>query len=175
MLITILIIVGSLIALVLIIALIMPKEYTLSSSIKIKRPQSDVFNYVVNLRNQKNFSKWVMADPNAELTYKGTDSTVGFIAGWNSKDKNVGVGEQEITSIIPGERYDVELRFVKPFKATNHAFTTVKSISGDESEVTTTFLAKTPVPMNIIVPMLKKMLIKDMNTNSANLKKVLEQ
>lgn len=174
MLLTVLIIVGSLIALVLILAAIMPKEYTISSSIKIKRSQTDVFNYVVNLRNQKYFSKWVMADPNAELTYKGTDGTVGFIAGWNSKDKNVGVGEQEITSIIPGERYDVVLRFEKPFKATNNAYTTVKAISGNESEVTTTFLAKTPMPMNIIIPMLKKMLIKDMNTNSANLKKILE-
>jgi hypothetical protein len=174
MLVNVLIIVGSLIALILIVALLMPKEYTISSSINIKRPQADVFNYVVNLRNQQYFSKWVMADPNAELTYKGTDGTVGFIAGWNSKDKNVGVGEQEITSIIPGQRYDVELRFVKPFKATNHAYTTVKSISENESEVTTTFLAKTPVPMNLMVPMIKKMLGKDMATNSANLKKVLE-
>ncbi|MBK9590389.1 MAG: SRPBCC family protein [Crocinitomicaceae bacterium] len=146
MLVNILIIVGSLIALILIVALLMPKEYTISSSINIKRSQADVFNYVVNLRNQQYFSKWVMADPNAELTYKGTDGTVGFIAGWNSKDKNVGVGEQEITSIIPGERYDVELRFVKPFKATNHAFTTVKSISGNECEVTTTFWQRPRCP-----------------------------
>ncbi|MBK6527514.1 MAG: hypothetical protein IPG07_19340, partial [Crocinitomicaceae bacterium] len=47
MLVNILIIVGSLIALILIVALLMPKEYTISSSINIKRSQADVFNYVV--------------------------------------------------------------------------------------------------------------------------------
>lgn len=174
MLITILLIIGGIIVVILLAALIMPKEYTISSSVKINRSQADVFDYVVNLKNQQYFSKWVMADPNAELTYKGTDGTVGFVAGWKSDHKNVGVGEQEITKIIPGERYDVELRFEKPFKATNHAFTTVKSIGENQCEVTITFLAKTPFPLNLMVPMIKKMLSKDMAENGTNLKNVME-
>ncbi|MCD6065762.1 MAG: hypothetical protein K0S33_588 [Bacteroidetes bacterium] len=167
-------VVGAVIVLVLLIAALMKKQYALSSSIVIMQPKEKVFDYVRHLRNQENYSKWVMADPNVKLTYTGTDGTVGFKAAWNSEDKNVGVGEQEITRIKEGERYDVELRFEKPFKGTNYAHTTVEAVSPDRSKVTTVFEAKTPFPMNIIVPMLSKMLQKDMDQNAAKLKQVLE-
>lgn len=171
---TILLIFAGLIIFILLLALIMEKEYSISAEVLIKRPQAEVFDYVVHLKNQQYYSKWVMADPNVKNTYSGTDGTVGFKAAWSSELKEVGVGEQEIIKIVPGERYDVELRFEKPFKATNYAHTTVTAVGPAESKVVTTFEAKTPVPMNLMVPMLKKMLLKDMNINAANLKKNLE-
>jgi uncharacterized protein YndB with AHSA1/START domain len=166
--------IGALIVIVLLAALFMKKEYSLSSSIVINQPKDKVFGYVRHLRNQEQYSKWVMADPNVKLTYTGTDGTVGFRAAWNSADKNEGVGEQEIIKIREGERYDVELRFEKPFKATNYAHTTVEALNGNQSKVTTVFEARSPFPMNVMVPMISKMLQKDMNQNASQLKKVLE-
>lgn len=174
MLVIILIILGSVIALVLLAAAFMKKKYSLVSNVVINRPAAEVADFVRHLRNQENYSKWVIADPNVKLTYTGTDGTVGFIARWESEDKNVGVGEQEITRIIDGEGYDVELRFEKPFKGTNYANTRVKVINENSCSVTVTFDATTPFPMNIMVPMLSKMLLKDMETNGTNLKKLLE-
>jgi len=157
-----------------VMALVMKKQYVISSEVIIKRSQADVFNYIIHLKNQEIYSKWVMMDPNVKLTYTGIDGTVGFKAAWSSAMRDVGVGEQEITKIIPGQGYYVELRFEKPFKAINYANTMVTAISENESKVVTTFNAKTPFPMNLMVPMITKMLKKDMETNGANLKKNLE-
>jgi hypothetical protein len=44
-------------------------------------------------------------DPNMKKTYTGTDAEVGFISAWESTDKNVGVGEQEIKKIIRKRTY----------------------------------------------------------------------
>ena len=171
---TIAIIVIVLVGLILLAASMMEKVYSLSSSIIINRPQNVVFDYVKHLKNQERYSKWVMADPNVKLTYTGTDGTVGFRAAWESADKNVGVGEQEIMNIKEGIGYDAEIRFEKPFKGVSTANVTTEAISSNQTKVTTTFNSKTPFPMNIMVPMIKKMLTKDMNQNSATLKSVLE-
>ncbi len=103
-------------ALLLIIALFLPKDYVVTQSIVIQRPQADVFNYVKIIDNQKYYSIWVMEDPKSLMTNKGTDGTVGYVSAWDSKNKNVGKGEQEITKITT-ERIDVDLRFVRPFKS----------------------------------------------------------
>ena len=169
-----LIIIVSIIALLLLTAAIMKKEMSLSSEVIINRSQADVFNYISHIKNQENYSKWVMADPNSKITYTGTDGTVGFKAAWNSKMKNVGVGEQEITKITEGLGYDVILRFEKPFKGISYANNKTQSVSENQTKFTSTFSSTTPFPTNLMSAMLKNMLLKDMNENASNLKKVLE-
>jgi hypothetical protein len=171
----ILISIAALIIFVLIIAAIMPKNNTLTSEITINRSKNEVFNFVKHLKNQERYSKWVMKDPHVKLVYTGIDGTVGFKAAWSSENKNVGVGEQEITSIKEGQGYDVEIRFEKPFKGTNYASTTTQAISENQTKVVTVFSGKTPFPMNIMAPIFLKMLQKDMDQNSATLKMVLEK
>jgi len=163
-----------LLIIVLLVAAIMPKTFDVSCDMIIEKPLGEVFNYVKHLRNQEKYSVWVMADPNIRLDYKGVDGTVGFISSWSSDNKNVGVGAQEIKAVKEGERYDVELRFEKPFKATNQAYTTTVGLDEKRTRVTTVFTGSNPFPMNLMVPMIRKMLLKDMNKNMANLKGILE-
>lgn len=163
------------IAAILLAAAILPREFNVSSEIIIKKPHTEVFNYVKHLKNQEKYSVWVMADPNIKINYQGTDGTVGFISSWTSENKNVGVGAQEIKSIKEGERYDVELRFEKPFKATNQAYTTTTPADGNHTKVTTVFTGRNPFPMNLMSFMIRKMLLKDMNQNMTNLKAILEK
>jgi uncharacterized protein YndB with AHSA1/START domain len=170
----ILYIVLAFLALLLVAAALMPKSFDITADIVIDRPVTEVFNFVKHLKNQEKYSVWVMADPNVKLDYRGTDGTVGFVAAWKSDNKNVGVGEQEIKAIQDGQRYDVELRFEKPFKATNHAYTTTTALDERRTRVATTFKGSNPFPMNLMVPMIKNMLLKDMNKNMGNLKRILE-
>ena len=95
-LITVLAILGSLIALFLVIALLTKKEFSLEKNIVINKSRQDVFNYAKLLKNQEKYSVWVMKDPNIKLVYGGTDGTVGASSAWESNDKNVGTGAQEI-------------------------------------------------------------------------------
>lgn len=159
---------------ILIIALFIKKDYSISSEIIINRPKGIVFDYIKIIRNQEKYSKWVMADPNVKLVYKGIDGTVGFISSWTSEMKNVGVGEQEVTAIKEGERIDMEIRFEKPFKGISTAITTVESVNENQTKYTNTFNTRSPYPMNIMSALMKKMLTKDMDETSARLKKVLE-
>ena len=165
---------SAIIALVFIAAFFMKKDYTISASTFINRPINDVFNYVKILKNQENYSKWVMADPNAKLNYIGEDGAIGFISQWESELKNVGIGEQEIMYINENDSYQVEIRFKKPFEGVSQAITTTEAISDNQTKVTTTFLTSTPFPMNVMVPFISKMLKKDMDGNMVRLKANLE-
>ncbi len=83
-LIKILIGIGALIAVLLIVALFVKKEYTIEREITINKPKTEVFNYVKHLKNQDNYSKWVMQDPGMKKEFRGTDGTVGFVYAWDS-------------------------------------------------------------------------------------------
>ncbi|MCE3294884.1 MAG: hypothetical protein K0R65_598 [Crocinitomicaceae bacterium] len=171
----IIIIVAALVVTPLLMALILPNEFVMISEIVIEKPEDEVFEYIIRLKNQENYSKWVMADPKVQLDYRGTDGTVGFVAAWKSNMKNVGEGEQEITKVIDGEGYDVEIRFKKPFKGVSHANVRIKALSDYQTQVTTTFITYSAFPSNLMSAMMKSILLKDMDQNSANLKKVLEK
>lgn len=164
----------TLIVLLLLLAMVVKRDYKISVETLINRPSTAVFEFVKLLRNQQYYSKWVMADPNVKMDYRGIDGTVGFIAAWQSEDKNVGVGEQEITNIIEGKGYEVVIRFEKPFKGISRAVTQIESLAPDKVRVTNTFYTRTPYLMNLMIPLIKTMLKKDMAQNMDNLKKVLE-
>lgn len=173
-LITILIVLGSIIGLLLIIALVVKKDFSLHKEVVIHKPKQEVFNYIKLLKNQEYYSVWVMRDPQVKLVYTGTDGTVGATSAWESNDKNVGAGEQEIKKIAEGESVEVEIRFKKPFVATNNARTTLSMVDGG-TKVTNTFYGTSKFPMNIMNLMMEKMVGKDMQLNLLNLKKNLEQ
>lgn len=162
-----------LVLIVLIVAGIMPKKMSLESEVVIAKPIAEVYNYVKMIENQKYYSKWVMLDPNVKVTYHGTDGTVGAYSSWESTMDEVGVGEQEIIGMVENERIDYELRFKVPFEATDTAYTTFEAIDSTHTKVVNGFRSKMPFPMNIMMPMVKKMLAEDMATNMKNLNEQL--
>jgi uncharacterized protein YndB with AHSA1/START domain len=163
-----------LIVLVLIIAYLLPRDFSLSKSVTIDTPREKVYEYARILKNQEQYSVWVMADPNVELEYTGTDGAIGGTGAWKSAMKNVGVGAQTITALVPNEKITVEIRFEKPMKATNYADTTFETIDG-KTKVTNTFYGKNTFPMNITNLFLDKMIGGDIQKNMENLKKIMEQ
>jgi uncharacterized protein YndB with AHSA1/START domain len=167
--------IGAIIALILIVAAIMPKELNLESEVIIAKPKQVVFDYVKILDNQKYYSKWVMQDPNVKMTMTGTDGTVGAISAWESNVEDVGVGEQEIKTIVDGERIEYELRFKKPFEATDSAYTTFVAIDSTHTKVINGFRSKMPYPFNLMRPMVRKMLTADMAINMKNLNEQLSK
>jgi len=166
-----------LIAIPLIVALFVKKDYAVQREVIVKKPKQEVFNYIKFLRNQDNYSKWNKIDPTMKKTYKGTDGTVGFVSHWESDKKEVGWGEQEIKKIIEGERIDVELRSIKPFEATEPAYMTTTSVNGDQTKVTWGFSGHMNYPMNIMLLFMdmEKMIGGDLETGLRDLKTILEQ
>jgi hypothetical protein len=114
--------VGIVIVFVLLLGLVVKDTYEIERQVEIKASKDVVFEYAKYLKNQDNYSVWATQDSNMKKEYRGVDGTVGFVSAWDSDNEEVGKGEQEITAIYDGKRIDFELRFIKPFKATDLAY-----------------------------------------------------
>lgn len=173
----ILIIIAAILAILLIAASQLPGEYTIERDITIARPGQEVFDYIKLIKNQAYYNKWVMMDPNSKKVYTGIDGTVGFILAWDSENKQVGKGEQEIKRIIDGKQIDLVIRFVKPFEGESTAIMTTTPISGNQTRILWVFGGKRNLMMKVmhLLMNLKKMLGKDMETSLNNLKEVMEK
>jgi uncharacterized protein (UPF0254 family) len=162
------------IVVLLIAALFVPKEYTVSTSIIIKSPKVVVYDYVKILKNQENYSVWVMADKALVPVYGGVDGTVGATQSWNSMDDNVGEGSQEIVKISE-DRIDVDLKFVRPFKSEAKAAMLLKAIDSTQTELVSEFYGTSSYPMNLMnfvgINMIKDAEGKNLN----NIKAILEK
>lgn len=170
-------IVAALIALLLIVALFVKKEFETEREIVINKPKQIVFDYVKLLKNQNNFSKWASMDPAMKKDFRGTDGTVGFVSAWDSDKKGVGKGEQEITAIKEGERIDYELRFIKPFESKAKTYMTTEAINDSTTKVKWGFESKMAYPSNImrLFVDMEKVVGDDFGTGLANLKTIMEK
>jgi hypothetical protein len=165
------------IAIPFIIALFLPKGYAVEREITINKPKQEVFDYIKLLKNQDNFSKWAIMDPQMKKSYRGTDGTVGFVSAWVSENDQVGTGEQELKKITEGERLDFELRFYEPFEATEAAYMVTESISDTETKVRWGFDGHMAYPMNLMLLVMdfEQMIGDDLQTGLTNLKAVMEK
>jgi hypothetical protein len=171
----IVIIILIIVAIPFVVALFVPRSYTVSVSETIDRPLQVVYDYVRMLDNQKYYSVWVMKDPNLNPEIVGTDGTVGVVQKWNSKLDDVGEGEQEITYLTP-ERMDVDIRFKRPFEGTGKAANIFKAISENQTQLTTEFYSNDSYPFNLPSYLFGKAMIKkDMVKNLQNVKRILEK
>ena len=172
---TILGIIACIIALLLVAAVFMKKEYSVEREIVINKPKRDTFDYIRILKNQDHYNKWWSMDPNAKKEFTGTDGTVGFIAAWDSQHKQVGKGEQEIKRINDGESIDTEIRFVRPFEGVADVYMAATAVNNDQTKVRWTFNGKNKYPMNLMNSVIGKMLGKDLEISIINLKAAIEK
>ncbi len=171
---TILLVVAGIIALLLIIALFMKKEHYVRREIIINAPSQKVFDYIKLLRNQDEFNKHAMAGADRKREFKGTDGTVGYIYAW-SGNKNAGAGEKEIKNIIEGKRIETEIRFIKPMTATASIIMETESLPADQTKVTWSNAGTLKYPLNILIPMMEKHVLKDMDSSLSTLKNIFEK
>ncbi|HET6226357.1 MAG TPA: SRPBCC family protein [Bacteroidia bacterium] len=166
-----------LIVLLLVIGLFLKKAFHIERSILINKSKPEVYNYLRILKNGEHFNKWTMTDPNMKKTLTGTDGTVGFTYAWDSTNKNVGAGAQEIIKLKENARIDYELRFERPFKNTAFSSLILDDATPGQTKVTWTFHGVMPYPFNLIHALLglSKMLGKDLEISLLNLKKQLEK
>lgn len=169
--------IGGLIALVLIIALFVKRDYSVERTIVVAKSNDETFAFLKLLRNQDRFNKWANLDPNMKKEYIGTDGAPGFISKWESDHKQVGHGEQEIKRIVEGERIESELRFLKPFTGVAQAYTSTKPASENETTVAWGFNSRMNYPMNILLVFMnmEKMIGNDFEEGLKNMKKLIEQ
>ena len=169
----ILIIILVIIAIPLIAAMFIKKNYTIKRGIVINKQTASVYNYVRYLRNQEQYNKWVMTDPNMKKQFTGIDGNEGFIYAWDSNDKKAGKGEQEIKKLVDGKLVTSEVRFEKPMKATSMLDMQLEPVT-EGTKILWVMNGNNKYPMNFMNLFMDKMLGNDMQTSLINLKTILE-
>ena len=168
-------IIGGIIALLLLVSLVAPKSYEVHRSIVIDRSLEEVYDYLRMIKNQSEWSPWKKKDPDMKQEYLGTDGEVGFIAKWEG-NKDVGVGEQEITRLEPNNSIETELRFFKPWKSVSNGYLTVEQVGQNQTKVVWGFKGVNPIPFNLLMLFMNfdKAVGKDFDEGLGSLKNVLE-
>jgi hypothetical protein len=170
---TVVYIIIAIIAIPFIIALFIPKDYKVENFTIINKPKHEVFDYIKFVKNQEQYSKWVMSDPNVKTTLTGTDGTIGFIYAWEGP--KAGAGEQEITGITDGDHITMEIRFIKPFKSIGHTYMETVAESEHSTKITWALSGKSNYPVNLMTALMKGTLKNDIGISLNNLKRILEK
>ena len=134
-----------------VLVFVSPTDFKVERDVVINKPKAEVFDYLKFVKNQNKWGPWMQRDPKIKMSYSGTDGEVGFISKWESDHEEVGTGEQEITKIVDGERVDVELRFIKPWEATNKGFLITEDAGEGKTKVRWGFSGTMDRPMNLML------------------------
>lgn len=92
-------------------------DFAISRSVRIDADPSRILPLIVDFREWPGWSPWEGLDPALERRYSGAGSGVGARYAWSGNSK-AGQGSMEITGASEN-RVELDLSFVKPFKATN--------------------------------------------------------
>ncbi|MBJ7355462.1 MAG: SRPBCC family protein [Thermoleophilaceae bacterium] len=87
-------------------------------SAQIEAPAERVFPLINRFKSWTEWSPWEGMDPELERDYSGPETGVGSKYAWKGNRK-VGEGKMEITAAEPSNRLELDLHFLKPFKAEN--------------------------------------------------------
>jgi hypothetical protein len=169
-----LIVIGVIVAIILILGLIMPKQFDVSRTISIDAPKEFVFQKVNSLEKMDVWSPWSKMDPNMQVESSGIEGNIGSIRKWKG-NKKVGEGEQEIKEIIPNELIHNEIRFKTPMESTNQVYLKMAESNG-KTEVTWQMVGESKFPFNAIGAFVSidKMIGPDFEKGLQDLKQIVE-
>lgn len=162
-----------LIAALLIIATLMPKNYNIEKSAIIKRRPDDIMNKVGDLNSYSQWNPWQQMDPTAKSTITGTPKSPGHKYAWEGK--KIGVGSLTLNS-LDDKHLHFDLEFLKPWKSKakdNWLFEPWGD--GNETKLTWQNSGELPWPIaRLMSPMINKNLNHQFEVGLENLKKLCE-
>ena len=145
----ILIALAAVIALILIVALFIPRQFNYEKSITINAPIEKVWEHTNSLADLDEWAPWMEYDPNMKKELTGTDGTVGAKSSWESDHEKVGKGSQTISKIEPPTLLVTDLKFYTPYESEAKGYVKLKS-EGDKTVVTWGFESDMPYPFNLM-------------------------
>lgn len=168
---------GGILAIVLIVGLFLPTEYSVSREVTINRGKAEVFDYARMLEHQLDYSVWWKMDPKQVTTFNGEDGTVGFVAAWKSELDSVGSGEEEIVALQEGERIGFALRFREPFESNASSEMLFAAPDSNTTKLTWNFNGDMSYPFNVmqLFISMEDMLGQDIEEGLQNMKVILEK
>jgi len=132
-LVTVLLGVFVVVAAVLAIAACKPNDFHIQRAISVQAPSTRIFELINDLHAWPAWSPWAKLDPQMKTTYSGPKQGVGAGYSWSGNGK-VGEGSMRIRESVPASKVLLELKFLKPFKASNQCVFSLQP-TGDTTRV----------------------------------------
>jgi len=156
------------------VAYLLPDETTVSRSIVIEADAESVFSQINNFKKFQNWSPWAEKDKDMKIAYEGPVTGGGAKMSWQSQNREVGSGSQEIIESKPFEKIHISLSFEGQKDA--QAYFHLKTLQEKQTQLTWSFVSNHGTnPLNRYVGlMLDTWVGKDYEKGLANLKKWIE-
>ncbi len=101
----------SVVALLVVVGMLLPREVAVSRETLINAPPEKVFAHINDLKKWDAWSPWAKRDPDMKQTFSGPEAGTGQKVVWTSDHDQVGNGTQEITESVSGKLLRTELDF----------------------------------------------------------------
>ena len=134
----------------------------------IKAPRDEIFAKVRDFRSWPEWSPWLLAEPDAQVTYTKNTTNVGGKYSWNGDI--VGAGEMEHIEIREPYRLDMALRFTKPYKSTAKVTMELRDVNHG-TDVAWSMDSKMPA---VMIPMFRTMIGMDYDRGLRMLGELME-
>jgi DNA gyrase inhibitor GyrI len=144
-----------------------PGEIQARRSLPIKRDRADVFDTVRDLRTWREWSPWLLHEPDALLDYSDAPDQQN---GWYAWDgKVIGAGRITHLRLETPERIEQRIAFTRPFKSTSAvSWEFVEHPSG--TEVIWSMRGRMPFLLRFLAPIMSASIAKDFDLGLALLR-----
>jgi DNA gyrase inhibitor GyrI len=160
---------------VLIFLLLQPGEINVRCSLHIRCRPADAFERVRDLRGWRDWSPWLLHEPDAQLTYSDAPREAGGWYAWNGAL----IGAGRITHVVlhAPERIEQRIELKRPLK-TNAAVTWEFVPAGEDGASATdaywTIRGRMPFLLRFLAPMLSQLIRKDFQLGLVRLRSLLD-
>jgi hypothetical protein len=171
------VVLATIVALFFVVALFVDDSFKVEKSKTIQVNHQVAFDYISNLKNQKDFGAWFDLDPKMKIWYEGNPGEVGSKVCWKSKNKEIGRGEEEIIRIQDGKRIDFKLRIFEPEPMEAELYMETKPLKEETTKIIWALNGEISYPWNIILLFndVSAEIVDDLEKGLENLKPILEK
>jgi len=141
--------IASLLGIVLVIALFVDQSFKVERSAEVNAGSDITYTFFKNLENYKAFDAWLSTDPDTKIWFEGNPGEIGHKLCWESKDKRVGKGEQEMVAFTEGEQINYKLRLFEPQEMECDVTLTTENIGENKTKVIWVMNGEVPYPWNL--------------------------
>lgn len=142
-------------------------------SIQISKPAGSVLEIISDLKQWNVWSPWNHCEPTAKTTVTGEPGTAGQTLNWEGEV--IGSGRFAIHSVEPGQKIQMNLEFLKPWKSLATIIFTVTEIKPGVTDVNWIMDSELPIFMFFFKNMMSAYMKSDFDRGLLMLKEYSEK
>jgi len=150
----------------------LPDSFEVRRSLDMNVDQALVFAQVRDLRAWRDWSPWLLHEPDARLAYSDQPDEEGGYYGWDGQA--IGAGQITQVRLTEPTRIDQQLRFTRPFKSTSKVWWEFAPAPDGGTRVTWCMTGRLPLLLRFMTRNMARMIEQDFELGLALLRGTLD-